>query len=194
MSYHVYTTDGIVIKRTPFGEANVLLHILTSDLGLIVASARSVRLSVSKLRPSLQEGSCVSVSCVRGKGGWKITNVASKESFFFSYPEHTHKIVYRVYSILLKMIMGEVPDKKLYLIVNNGLIQLKSLDKEYMQNFEVLIILRILNQLGYVGSNSSIEKYLVDKDDWGIDTLKQINLERISMVEVINKALKESQL
>jgi recombinational DNA repair protein (RecF pathway) len=69
MSYHVYTTEGIILKRTPFGEANILLHIFTKDLGLIIASARSARLSVSKLRTALQEGSFVIISCVKGKGG-----------------------------------------------------------------------------------------------------------------------------
>lgn len=194
MSYHVYTTDGIVLKCTPFGEANVLLHILTSELGLIIASARSVRLSVSKLRPALQEGSYISVSCVRGKGGWKITNVASKESFFFSYPEYTHKIVYKVFSILLKMIIGEVPDNNVYRIVKSGLMRLKEIEENQLQNFEVLIILRILNQLGYVGSSSNVEKYLIDKESWDQDILSQMDLDRKNIVEVINKALKESQL
>ncbi len=194
MSYHVYTTDGIVLKRTPFGEANVLLHILTEDLGLIIASARSVRLSVSKLRPALQEGSFISISCVRGKGGWKITNVASKDSFYFSYPKFTHKIVYRVFSILMKMIVGEIPDNKVYGIVKSGLVHLKDLDEKYLQNFEVLIVLRVLNQLGYVGSNPGIEKYINKKDSWEVDILEQIDSDRIYIIEVINKALKESQL
>src|SRR3954468_15203265 len=104
MSYHIYTTNGIILKRTPFGEANILLHILTEDFGLIMASARSARLSVSKLRTTLQEYSFVSVSCIKGKNGWKITNAVDKGNFYFEYPDYTHKVLAQISSVLLKMI------------------------------------------------------------------------------------------
>lgn len=194
MSYHVYTTDGIILKRTPFGEANILLHILTSDLGLIIASARSARLYVSKLRPALQESAYVSVSCIKGKNGWKITNVASKGSFYFDYPEHTHKVVSQVFMILLKMIVGEIPESNIFRIVKSGLISLKEINPSNVPDFEALIILRILNELGYVGSNSEMEKFLNNKLDWGNDVLELISNNKIAVVGVINKSLKVSQL
>ena len=194
MSYHVYTTDGIILKRTPFGEANILLHILTSDLGLIIASARSARLYVSKLRPALQESAYVSVSCIKGKNGWKITNVASKGSFYFDYPEHTHKVVSQVFLILLKMIVGEIPESNIFTIVMSGLVSLKEINASNVAGFEALIILRILNELGYVGSNSEIENFLENKQDWGSDILELISSNKTSVVSVINKSLKVSQL
>ena len=83
MSYHIYTTDGIILKRKPFGEANVLLHILTEDLGLILASATSARSAHSKLRLALQEYSYCSASLIKAKNGWKVTNVVEKNNFYF---------------------------------------------------------------------------------------------------------------
>ena len=101
MSYHIYTTDGIILKRQVFGEANIFLYILTEDFGLIIGSARSARLSASKLRSALQEYQYISVSCIKGKNGWKITNALDKGSFYYNYPEHTHGVLAQVGSLLL---------------------------------------------------------------------------------------------
>src|SRR5438046_1885798 len=117
MSYHIYTTDGIILKRTPFGEANVLLHVLTQDLGLIIASARSARLSMSKLRPALQEYAYVSISAIRGKGGWKVTNVADKGDFYFGYEPHQQKLIAQIGTVLLQMIAGESVHPEIFHIV-----------------------------------------------------------------------------
>ncbi|KND50728.1 MAG: DNA repair protein RecO [Parcubacteria bacterium C7867-003] len=192
MSYHIYTTDGIILKRTPFGEANILVHVLTEDLGLIMASARSARLYVSKLRPALQEYAHVSISCIKGKGGWKITNVVSKGSFYFGYPEYTHRVMSQITFVLMQMIQGETPHKEIFEIVKNGLDFLKNIPEKYVSDFETLIVLRILKELGYVVSDNTTEKFL--RSDWDENLLKEIKEDRVLIVAIINKALKESHL
>ncbi len=194
MSYHIYTTDGIILKRTPFGEANIVLHILTADFGLIIASARSARLSSSKLRPALQEYADVSVSCVKGKNGWKITNVVEKGSFFFEYETHLHKTVSQVVSVLLKMIQGEFPHKEVFQTIKSGFEFLKSLGNGDISNFETLIVLRVLYQLGYVVKDSVTEVFLKDTAGWNDSLLQKISENKINVVSLINKALKESHL
>ncbi len=192
MSYHIYTTPGIILKRTPFGESNILLHILTEDLGLIMASARSARLFISKLRPALQEYTLALISCIKGRGGWKITNVIFLNSFYFEYPVFTHKVISQVTTVLIKMIQGETPHKEVFKIVKNGFVFLKNVKEEMVVNFETLIVLRILNELGYVVSDDSTFVFL--NNDWNDELLIKINLNKKSIVAVINKALKESQL
>ncbi len=192
MSYHIYTTDGIILKRTAFGEANILVHILTQDLGLIMASARSARLYVSKLRPALQEYAHVSVTCIKGKGGWKITNVVSKGSFYFEYPKYTHKVMSQVTTVLMKMIQGETPHKEVYEIVKEGFTFLKNVKEDLVSDFEVLIVLRILKELGYVVNDDVTNTFL--GNEWSDELLIKININKMSIVAVVNKALKESQL
>lgn len=192
MSYHIYTTDGIILKRTPFGEANILVHILTSDLGLIMASARSARLYVSKLRPALQEYALVSVSCVKGKGGWKITNVVSRGSFYFGYPEYTHRVISQISFVLMQMIQGEIPQKEVYEIINSGFEYLKQVPENYISEFETLTVLRILNELGYVVRDLTTEKFL--NNEWNEKVLSEVRENKIAVVSVINKALKASHL
>jgi DNA repair protein RecO len=192
MSYHIYTTDGIILKRTPFGEANILVHILTRDLGLIMASARSARLYVSKLRPALQEYAHVSVSCIKGKGGWRITNVVSKGSFYFDYPKHTHKVISQITFVLMQMIQGETPQKEVFEIIKNGFGFLKDVREENIANFETLVVLRILNELGYVVKDSTTQIFL--NDEWSDGLLIKIKENKVDIVGVINKALKASHL
>src|SRR3989344_1897416 len=140
MSYHIYTTEGIILKRTPFGEANVALHILTEHFGLIIASARSARLSVSKLRPALQEYTLGSVSCVKGKNGWKVTNVVERGNFFFEYPKYCHRTLAQISSVLLQMITGESPHPEIFQTVKTGFEFLKSLKEADISSLETLMV------------------------------------------------------
>ena len=194
MSYHIYTTDGIVLKRQVFGEANVLLHILTKDLGLIIASARSARLQVSKLKGSLQEYQYVSISCVKGKNGWKITNVSDKGSFFFNYPEYSRRVLAQITSLLLQMITGESPHPEIFQTVKTGFEFLATISEKDIANFEILAVLRILNKLGYVAKNIDSSDFLVDEEVWNTSLLDKVAGKKEKMLGLINKALKESHL
>ena len=194
MSYHIYTSDGIILKRTPFGEANILLHILTRDMGLIMASARSARLSVSKLRSALQEYTHVSVSCIKGKNGWKVTNVIEKGSFYFEYPEHTHVVMSQIATVLMQMIPGEAPQREVFETVKTGFDFLKSVSQENIPNFETLTVLRILFLLGYVVKDSITEIFLKSCSEWNPDLLQKISDQKKQLIMLINKALQESHL
>ncbi len=193
MSYHVYTTEGIILKRTPFGEANIMLHVLTEDFGLILASARSARLSVSKLRPALQEFEYVSITCIKGKSGWKITNVVGKENFYFEYPHFTHRVLAQITSVLLKMIQGESPHKEVFHLVAGAFRYLKDISKEDIGDFERLLVVRILYELGYVAKTPDIEAFLSDYS-WSPELLRKVSENKIMIVSLINKALQESHL
>jgi DNA repair protein RecO len=200
MSYHIYTTDGIILKRTPFGEANILLHILTEDLGLIIASAQSARVSHSKLRPALQEYTYLSVSCVKGKNGWKVTNVIPKENFFFDYPQYVQKIVSQISTILVRMMPGEESHREVFSVVQSGFSYLKNhvnLTGSYeygISNFECLIMLRILYFLGYISNEKQTEKFLMPILEWNESLLNEVSPVKSVLIEKINKGLKESQL
>lgn len=194
MGYHIYTTDGIILKRTTFGEANVLLYILTSDLGLIIASARSARLAVSKLRPALQEYAFVSISCIKGKNGWKVTNVVEMSNFYFGSKDYQSRIFSQISSVLLKMIPGESPQKEIFQTVKSGFDFLLSLKEEESKSLEVLLVFRVLHQLGYVGDGRYTDSLLKNTKNWDIQTLEELNKNKKDVILLINKALKESQL
>ncbi len=194
MSYHIYTTDGIILKRSTFGEANTLLYILTEDMGLIFASARSVRLSASKLRGALQEYAYVSVSCVKGKNGWKVTNVIEKRNFYFDSPLCAQKVLAQISSVLLQMIQGETPHPEIFHTVLAGFDFMQEVSDEEISSFEILVVLRVLYQLGYVVKDSTTLMYVADTLEWNNSILKKVGESRELLVARINKALNESHL
>jgi DNA repair protein RecO len=193
MSYHIYTTEGIVLKRVAFGEANLILYILTKDLGLIIASARSVRLDSSKLRSALQEYSSVTVSCIKGKNGWKITNAVEEENFFFEKSGEVQKVLAQIVSVLLKMIPGENIHPEIFIMVKSGFTLLKTLEGEKIKYLEILMVFRILHELGYVAGDIE-QELLQNKEEWSTPVLERVKEKKETLVVTINKALKESHL
>ncbi len=193
MSYHIYTTNGIILKRSPSKEANVVVHVLTQDLGLILASAQAARGASSKLRPGLQEYAEVTLSCIQGKNGWKITNVVSQSNYFFDMPEDSRRVLAQVCSVLVQMIPGEDPNKEVFETVSSGLHFLKSVSKEELPFFEILMMLRILFELGYVARNEETEEFLSTRE-WKQSDFVRVQEKREKLLSLINKALKESQL
>jgi DNA repair protein RecO len=194
MSYHVYSTEGIILKRTPFGEGNLILHVLTKEFGLVIGSARSVRLSKSKLRPSLQEYSLVLLSMVKGKNGWKITNASQTKNYFFDSPKFSHHSLAQISSLLLKTITGELPHKEIFETVKSGFDYFSKIKESEVKSLEILTVLRILYELGYVVKDEKTEKFLNNLLVWSEDLFSEIENNKISIVGLINNALKESQL
>lgn len=194
MSYHVYTTEGIILKKAPFGEANLLLYILTADLGLIIASAQSARVSASKLRSALQEFTHVTISCVKGKGGWRVVNVAQIQNFYFDGPEYVGKTLAQVVSLLIKMIPGESNQPGVFYLIKDAFVQIKNIDKKDIEYFEILVVLRLLFELGYVDKNSVPEKYFRNDLVFSEGILVDLLSDKKLLVQVINNSLKESQL
>ena len=194
MSYHIYTTPGIILKRKVSGEADTLLYILTQDLGLIEAKATGTRSQSSKLRGSLQEYSLVKISCVKGKYSWKITNAVLDKNLFFDNPPYLHIVMAQISAVLLKVIVGEMPQKNVYELIESGFKALSGLSNGEVSEFESLILIRLMSLLGYVENNIDINKYLENNLDWSKSILSEVKEDRIKLVAVINKALKESHL
>ncbi len=193
MSYHIYTTPSIVLKRVAFGESDTVLYVLTRDLGLIIASAKSTRLIVSKLRNSLQEYSLVNISCVKGKNGWKITNSGESRNLFFDCPVSHRKVLSQISSVLVKNIVGEFPQKEIFEMVKESFSFLENIKEEDLKDFEILTVLRLMKELGYVAVDEEFKKYF-DSSSPIEAKVSFVKNDRLKLVGIINKALKESQL
>src|SRR3989344_4801484 len=109
MSHHIYTTEGLVLGSMPLGEANKYISIFTRDLGLIRASAQGVRSVSSKLRYGLQDFSQSTISLVRGKNVWRVTNALPYKNLFASFKNDESKFLLctNVLSLVKKLVAGE---------------------------------------------------------------------------------------
>jgi len=165
VSYHIYTTDGIVLNVWPKNESDRIYSILTRDFGLIRARALGVRKEASKLRGSLEPFCLSKVSLVRGKEYWRTTSAESVQSISFS-PAIARPLV-----LLSKLVQGESPNPELFDTVSKALIS-KGPDEEL---FEIHLVSQILYHLGYM-----------KKED--------LELDKKSLVKAINEGIQASHL
>ncbi len=140
MSYHIYTTKGIVLSERPIREADRIYTILTEDLGLIRATAIGVRKEVSKLRGNLEPFSLTSVSIVRGREYWRLTSAEYIQKISSSLS------VARPLDLLGRLIQGEAPHPELFKAIEETILASNHQDKM----FEVGLVSKILFHLGYL--------------------------------------------
>lgn len=197
--HHIYETNAFVLKNTPYGEADAMLTLFTEELGLIRALAQGIRYEKSKLRFGTQTLSMCHVSLVRGKGVWRLTNAAPLESNFLKSKTEIVSVIARIFKLIERLVAGETGDEKLFEIIRSGIIFLKqnqdaeNFSKELILDIEAVIVLRILNRLGYIGSNENINFYILN-DTWDGEVIEKMKNERRDALKVINSGIRESQL
>lgn len=110
MSYHHYTTEGIILKREDRGDNDAVYIVFTETLGLIVVYARGVRLLKSKLRFVLQLGNKVRITLVRGKALWRVTTC----TLIYEVPLQVYPSLMRLYKLIRTHLVFDEPTLLLY--------------------------------------------------------------------------------
>jgi hypothetical protein len=111
----------------------------------------------------------------------------------FLYPE-SQAILMRLCALLRRLIHGEEADFELFDILIAGFVRL--VDKwevEPLSIYECVLVLRILQRLGYVGALSPVSSMLGNALPT-IETLRALESDRTKLVAHINHALKAAQL
>ncbi len=200
--HHIYHTEGIILGSRNSGEAGKYYYIFTRDLGMITASAQGVRKMSSKLRFVLQDFAYLKIDFVQGKDFWRVTNAAKTNMLeeVTKTPE-TFAVFANIARLLKRLLAGVEPNEALFMDVLNGLSILEKIatkdkdifgGKEDLRNIEVIIVLRILNNLGYIGENEILENLI--KSPFEEKLVFEVSKERAKVLHQINKALKETHL
>jgi len=192
--HHIYHTEGIILESRNQGEAGRYYAIFTRDLGMIYASASGVRKASSKLRYVLQDFAYLKIDLVRGKDFWRITSASKTNSL-----ESLHKnkeifpVFYQISKLLKRLLAGEEANESLFQDLIKGLhILEETKGKKEIENVEVVIVLRILANLGYLGRQDSLEHLIASPV--ADDLIFEVAKNRTAILSEINKALKETQL
>lgn len=138
MSYHIYTTKGLILSERSLREADRVYSILTRDLGLIRATALGVRKESSKLRGVLEPIALATISLVRGKEYWRITSAELIERI------QARAEIVRPLVLLGKLVQGESAHPELFDIVEKGLMD------ERGEMGEEQFVAQMLYHLGYL--------------------------------------------
>lgn len=192
--HHIYHTEGIILGSRNFGESGKYFYIFTRDLGLIYASASGVRKMSSKLRFILQDFSYVKVDLVQGAHIFRVTS-ASKTNLLEQITKRpeTFKIFSNIARLLKRLLAGIEPNEALFKDVLHSLLVLERIsDKRDLQNAEVVMVLRILNNLGYIGGHDTLKDLI--KSPFDESMIFEVSKSRNHILQHINKALKETQL
>lgn len=151
---HKYETRGIVLARTPLGEAATLLTIVVPHFGLVRARAQGLRKSGAKLAHALTTFTETEVVLVRGKEGWRLAGAVSVESWFAQLAETgARERAGRIVGLVCRLVIGESTDSALYEIIRGCFEAFAHTIQELHEAVELLTVLRILSALGLeVGS------------------------------------------
>ena len=95
--------------------------------------------------------------------------------------------------MLKRLLAGVEPNEALFIELLNGLnILEKSKTSDDLRNIEAIIVLRILNNLGYIGENEVLQNLI--KSPFEENLVFEVSKDRIKILHHINKALKETHL
>lgn len=192
--HHIYHTEGIILGSRNFGEAGRYYYIFTRDLGMIYASAQGVRKMSSKLRFVLQDFAYLKIDLVQGKDFWRITN-ASKTNLLeqITKKPETFKVFFNISRLLKRLLVGIEPNEALFIDLLQYLSILEKAEKEEdLRNIETIAVLRIINNLGYIGTNDILETFI--KSPFEENLIFEASKSRRTILSEINKALKETHL
>ena len=192
--HHIYHTEGVILGSRNYGEAGKCFYIFTRDLGMLYASAQGVRKLSSKLRYVLQDFNYVKVDLVRGKDFWRVTS-ASKTNALEGILEDKNKlgIMVNISKLLRRLLAGEDANEILFADLIKGLQVLEKTEKrEELPNVEVILVLRILNNLGYIGGAENLQSLITSPFE--DELVYQVAKSKRDILAEINKALRETQL
>lgn len=146
---HKYETLGIVLSRSPLGEANAFITLLTPDLGMVHARAQGVRRSGAKLAAALTTFAESELVLVHGKEGWRVAGAVLKNNWFTQMRATASQTrAARICNLLLRLVAGETHDPELYPVIKAFFGVLVTLPEDAHDAAEVLVALRILSALG----------------------------------------------
>ncbi len=195
MSHHIYHTEALILGSIPSGEGDRLLYCYTRDHGLVLAHARSIRESRSRLRYALQTFSHAHIDLIRGKYGWKLisaTPINSQRALWGS--DRKRRIIAGHMQLARRLIQGEEVHTTLFDDLLCGYEFIKSLtDEESLRDAELLLAVRLLSLLGYWGDDTQLAPVLL-RSDYDIKNLAELRPLRTAIIARVNQALHSSQL
>lgn len=157
MSYQTYITDAVVVGSYASNTADKSYLLFTKRAGMLYATARSVREERSKQRYALQDFSHITVTLVKGKGGWRIGSVDTYTNYFMQATTRAARgSIVRLAKVLRRYVQGEAVDVDLYQEFVDSVAFLSGAEVAERSAYESCAIVRLLVQLGYVAPTATL--------------------------------------
>ena len=195
MAHVKYTTPAWVLGRAPSGEGNAAIAVLTRDFGLLFAFARSIREHRSRLRYSVQTGTHIDASLVRGRMEWRLVSAREATPSEINSPEaRLHRA--RLIRLVRRLVRGSERNDRLYEAFEEG-IQAATLASSTSEchRLEVLASAKIVDALGYLPRAALSRDALVAlAGNFSKESITEAYEKRATLSHAVNAALAASQL
>lgn len=188
--HKIFVTEGVVLSKRGAGEANTSVSILTNELGLVRASARSARKEISKLRYGLEPLTRARFSLVRGKHEWRLVGAERVSREFVVCGAEGRQAFGRISRLLLRLIAGEEPVPALYKTILEGF---EVLSAEASEAIEIVLVLRILAHLGYLPKSQELAPF-TESHLFSLELAAEAARSRSLLVRAINQSLEATGL
>lgn len=194
--YTKHYTKGLILQTFDRGETDCAYVILTEAFGLVYAHAKGVRTEHSKLRGALQQYMYVEIAFVRAKDRWRITDSRTVLHTWEALQDtQRREVVARMFDLVRRLVGQEEAQPELFFTLTEGILFLSRthLSKEEVANLEVLLALRLLRHLGYLGDNKVLEHLIASPFINDILIFEAGRL-RIRALSEINRSMRELPL
>ncbi|TSC84600.1 MAG: DNA repair protein RecO (recombination protein O) [Parcubacteria group bacterium Gr01-1014_17] len=197
MSYHLYHTPALVLGSTPVGEGSRTILLFTRELGLVSARAQGIRLARSKLRYHLTDFSYTDAWLVRGREIWRLANAVSRANFFSALDgqDAARLCLGRAALLLRRLLPPEEKHEKLFDAVVScaAILQSRACAPGELRDIEILLALRILFHLGYLGEPREFLDVAAG-EGFGAFEISSVAPLRRQLVSIINSSLRVTGL
>lgn len=161
----------------------------------MVGKVQSGRSLESKLRGGVQDFTMGTFSLVRGKNEWKVVGARASGNIFESVRSEPEKV--RVAASVLNLIKKLVEEGRetheLFDAVKDFVIHLPRLPMQELKSAECLILLRILNKLGFLRADPDLVICLEEKGITQI-ALTTIQTHKQKTIKLINESLHAAEM
>lgn len=161
IQHKTYSTEGIIIGRRNYGEADRILTIFTKYHGKIRVVAKGVRKITSRKKGSLELFSYIKIFIAKGHSLDILTEVETKEAYSIWRKDLLRVgVAYHLAEIIDRLTVEGQEHKKIFELLQDAYTNLATLDYwmiyPYIQSFKV----KILEDLGFLEREKEISKNL----------------------------------
>lgn len=148
MIQRTYTSEGIILSRKNYGEADRILTVFSKHFGKLTLIAKGIRKLKSKKRGHLEIFSQIKFSAVTGKGMDIMTEVTTIDDFS-GIRVNLNKISLAYYfcEVVNKITYIDSNPSRIYFLLDHFLSSLQEVSELKKMRFE--FIYQLLTEMGY---------------------------------------------
>lgn len=168
-------TEGVILKKRDFGEADRILTIFTRDFGKVICIAKGTRRPRSRKAGHVELGNWCKVFIAKGKNIDLLTEVEVKKPFGIDNfsPEKANKI-YHLLEIVELLTAPHQKNLKVFIILVNFLKRITDGEDFYL--ISTVFKIKLLSTLGFFSARSleksKIRNFFEMIQDEGFENIK----------------------